>query len=99
MLEETDHKVNVIRYNDDGCTKDVTIGSAMMLITTSDGTEVLIHVNKVLLFEHGKSLFSTTQRRHFKHHVDEIPQRFGGEKAELKPLKDIICCSTLIMVY
>ncbi len=79
VVEETDRKVDVIGYNDNTRTKDVTIGSAMMLPTTSDSMEVLIHVNEGLLFEHGKSLFSTTQIRHFKHHVDETLRCFGGK--------------------
>ena len=75
VLEETDCKVDVIGYNDNMCTKDVMTGPTMTLGTTSDGTELLIRVNEGLLFEHGKSLFSTTQIRHFKHHVDETPRR------------------------
>ncbi len=80
VLEETDRKVNVISCNDNTCTKDVTIGSTMTLTTSSDSTEVLLHVNKGLLFKPGKSLFSMTQIRHFKHHVDDTLQHFGGKR-------------------
>ena len=80
VLEETNRKVNVIGYNDNARMKDVTIRSTMMLEKISDGTEVLLCVNEGLLFERGKSLFSTTQIRHFKHHVDETLQRFGGKE-------------------
>ena len=45
----------------------------------SDGTEVLLCVNEGLLFEHGKSLFSMPQIRHFKHHLDDTPWCFGGK--------------------
>ncbi len=79
-LEETDHKMDVIGYNDDIRTKDITIGPAMTLVTSYDGIKVLIHVNKGMLDEQGKSLFSTTQIRHFKHHVDDTPQQFGGKR-------------------
>ncbi len=60
VLEETDHKVNVIGYNEDTRTKYITIGSAITLVTTSYGNELLLHVNEGLIFEWGKSLFSRT---------------------------------------
>ena len=98
VLKETDGKVDVNGYNDNVCTKDVTIRFSMTLAITSDGTEVLLRVNEGLLFEQGKSLFSTTQIKHFKHHTDDT-QGVLVERDVLMLLKVINYCSTLIMEY
>ncbi|MGH3053536.1 MAG: hypothetical protein ACRDL7_00985, partial [Gaiellaceae bacterium] len=80
VTDRTDKKVNVIGFQDEHKSNDLTIGTAITATTLENGETILLRVNQGILVTEGKSLLSPNQIRAFGHTVDDVPRKYRGRQ-------------------